>query len=231
MSRSGQLNVSRTKDIRSPNEYILALQGEFAQWSFDEVQAPTGRGQWRELMGLTKNQPLDLEIGTGNGYHFAYRAMTQPTRGLIGIELKYKPLIQSIRRAVRDGAKNMRILRYNAFLIDQLFVENELDDVFIHFPDPWEKLRSHKHRLIQDDFLRRMFVVQRPGACVEFKTDSREYFDWALERFNRGPYIVEAQSFDLHASEYAAQNYMTHFERLFTRQGLPTHFARLRKPL
>lgn len=227
MSRSGQLSISRTKDIKRPNEYILALSGEFSPWTFDEEQAPTCKGQWRKLMNLSEDTPLDVELGTGNGYHFAHQAVKCPDRGLVGFELKYKPLIQSIRRAVRDGAQNARAVRYNASLIDHIFAAGEVNDVFIHFPDPWTKLRNHKHRMIQDEFLKRLFAVQRPGSRVQFKTDSREYFDWAMERFERSPYKITGHSYDLHRSEFAERNFMTHFEKLFTRQGLPTHIAEL----
>jgi tRNA (guanine-N7-)-methyltransferase len=229
MSRSGQLSISRTKDIKRPNEYILALSGEFSQWAFDEEQAPRCKGRWREIFQMTSAQAIDVELGTGNGYHFAHQALKCPDRGLVGFELKYKPLIQSIRRAVRGGAKNARAVRYNASLIDRIFAEGEVDNVFIHFPDPWEKLRNHKHRMIQDEFLRRLHSVQKTGSRVEFKTDSREYFDWAMERFERSPYRIAGFSYDLHQSEFAARNYVTHFEKLFTRQGLPTHFAELVK--
>lgn len=229
MSRSGQLSISKTGDIRVPNEYILALRGTYSNWSFDEEQAPLCRGKWREIFGRASEEPVDVELGTGNGFHFANHAIKFPERSLVGVELKYKPLIQSIRRAVRANCNNARIVRYNAFLLDQIFAPEEIDNVYIHFPDPWEKLRQHKHRMIQDEFLDRLFNVQRPGSFVEFKTDSRDYFDWAVEKFARSRYELRAQTFDLHNSEWASVNFVTHFERLFMRQGLPIHYARLMK--
>src|SRR3954468_15125842 len=99
MSRSAQLRVSSTKTIPKPNEYVLALLGEYSPWSYDEERAPTFRGQWRaNAFGVLENMPVDLEIGTGNGLHFAHHAARYPERCLIGLELRYKPLIQSIRR-------------------------------------------------------------------------------------------------------------------------------------
>jgi tRNA (guanine-N7-)-methyltransferase len=229
MSRSGQLSISRTRDIKRPNEYILALNGEFSEWTFDEERAPECKGKWREILKISADAPVDVELGTGNGYHFAHQAVSHPERGLVGFELKYKPLIQSIRRAVRGGAVHARAVRYNAAMITDIFAQQEVDNIFIHFPDPWEKLRSHKHRMIQDEFLKRLHFVQKPGGRIEFKTDSREYFDWAMERFERSPYKIAGHSYDLHNSEFASRNFMTHFEKLFTRQGLPTHFAELLK--
>lgn len=228
MSRGAQLQVSRTKDIPKPNMYIKALKGEFSSWAFDEERCPQLRGKWRsEVFKASEDVAMDLEIGTGNGFHFGHYAQKHPERNLLGIELKYKPLIQAIRRCVRAGCENARIMRYNAVLIEDLFKDNELNKVFIHFPDPWAKLSQHKHRLIQDEFLKKLFSTQRHGSELEFKTDSRDYFDWAVERFKRSPYQVEAVSYDLHNSEYAEANFVTHFESLFLRKGQPIHYALL----
>jgi tRNA (guanine-N7-)-methyltransferase len=174
---------------------------------------------------------MDLEIGTGNGLHFAHHAITYPGRCLVGLELRYKPLIQTIRRALRAGGKNARAARYNAYLLPELFTPGELNDAFIFFPDPWEKTRGHKHRLIQDEFLLRLFEMQRPGSRLFFKTDSRDYFDWSLARFQRSPYQVEAFSHDLHRSEHADGNFVTQFERIFIQQGLAIGYARMLKPV
>ena len=215
----------------NPNIYVQGLLGEYSPWSYDEERAPTFRGEWRsKAFGVGPDAPVDLEIGTGNGLHFAHHAATHPQRCLIGLELRYKPLIQSIRRVRRTGGENARIARYNAALLPELFVEGEINDVFIFFPDPWEKSRNHKHRLIQDQFLERMFQMQRPGSRLYFKTDSQDYFRWSLTRFERGPYKIEAQTFDLHKSEFAATNFVTQFERIFIRQGLAIGYACLLKP-
>lgn len=230
MSRGAQLKVSRTRSIPSPNIYVQALYAEFADVCFDEESAPQHKGHWRtQVFGRTDSAPLDLEIGTGNGYHFLHRASHHPERLILGLELKYKPLIQSIRRVVRERRTNARAARYNAVLVHELFEREELNDVFIHFPDPWSKGRQHKHRLLQLEFLERLWQAQRPGSHVEIKTDSREYFDWALERIKDSPYRLEAHSYDLHHSPWASKNFVTQFESLFLRQNQPIHYASLCK--
>ncbi len=230
MSKSGQLRVSRTAGIPIPNQYVLALQGEYSAWSYDEVRAPHFKGQWRQLaFEVPASTPLDLEIGTGNGTHFAHHAITNPDRALLGLELRYKPLIQSIRRALNAGMRNARVARYNAYLLPELFTPGELDNVYIFFPDPWEKQRNHKHRLIQDSFLTQLFDMQRPGSRLYFKTDSRDYFDWSMERFARSRYTMLAHSYDLHNSEFAQTNFTTQFENIFIRQGIQIGYACLER--
>jgi tRNA (guanine-N7-)-methyltransferase len=226
MSKSGQLRVSRTKAMPSPNEYVLGLLGEYSQWSYDEERAPKFRGVWRtEAFGVNENVPMDIEIGTGNGLHFAHHAIKYPERCLLGLELRYKPLIQSVRRALRGGRENMRIARYNAALLNDLFIPGEVNDVYIFFPDPWTKKRQQKHRLIQDEFLVELHKRQRPGSKLIFKTDSRDYFDWSLTRFQRSPYKMLGHTYDLHNSEFAETNFVTQFENIFIRQGLQIGYA------
>lgn len=222
--------MARTRTIPQPNAYIMAIYGEYKDWCFDEEQAPLMRGKWRsDAFRAPATSPLDLEIGTGNGLHFAHHAIQNPQRNLLGLELKYKPLIQSIRRARKAGMSNARIARYNAYLLPELFTPGEVDDVFIFFPDPWEKIRQHKHRLIQDEFLRGLHAIQRPGGRLFFKTDSQDYFKWALTRFERSPFEVVDATYDLHQSPFQATNFITQFERIFMRQGLKIGYACMRK--
>ncbi len=226
-----------TKTLPNPTEYVVALTGEYSNWAFDEERAKLNRGSWRQLFqaeakfSVSDETPLDLEIGTGNGYFFAHRAVTCPDRLLVGMELKYKPLIQSIRRARREKCVNARIARYDANCLEDLFSERELNHVFIHHPDPWPRQRDWKHRLIQDEFLELLWPLMRPGSFVNFKTDSEDYYDWALPIFEKSQFKKLRATRDLHRSEWAAENFVTHFESLFLQKGQPIFYCRFEKPV
>ena len=220
--------VSLTRNLRRPTEYVRLMNEDLSQWAFNEERAPLFRGEWRaKAFGISTDRPMDLEIGTGNGYHFAHLAGKNPDRAVIGIEIKFKPLVQSIRRALRTGSQLARIARYDAVRLEDLFAPGELDNVYIHHPDPWPKERHWKHRLIQEDFLELLHQLMRPGTFVDFKTDSLDYYDWSIERFKRSPFQVTRETRDLHRSEWKEENFVTHFETIFLKQGLPIHYARL----
>ena len=224
------MNLNLTRTLPNPNQYVEMMCGEFASWAFDEERAPKLKGLWRsQVFKCADEIPVDLEIGPGNGVHFAHQAKSQPGRCLVGIELKYKPLIQSIRRAIRAGCRNARIMRYDAAFPGDIFADGELNDVYVHFPDPWEKKRSWKHRLIDEEFLETLYRLQRPGSVLDFKTDSNDYFAWSLERFQKSRYRIEGWTRNLHQSEWQERNFITHFESLFLRQGLAINYARLRR--
>lgn len=223
-----QINV--TKDLPRQNAYTLALNGEFSHVAFDELRAPENKGQWKtKVFKVDSSVPMDLEVGTGAGHHFAWYTKKHPERCVVGIELKYKPLIQTIRRALNDGAKNAAVCRFHAFNLDELFEANELNNVFIHFPDPWTSPKKPKNRFVCKQNLDLLWDLQKEGSIIEFKTDSRIYFDWSLEEIAQSKYTVLGQSFDLHNSEFNAENFQTGFEKIFMKQQIPINFIRLQK--
>lgn len=223
--------ISLTKNLKHQNDYTLALNGEFQKYAFDEERSPLNRGKWRsEIFQVQPEMAVDLEIGTGNGKHFQNRAKSHPDRCLVGLELKYKPLIQTIRGALRVGCENARMCRYHAMNIDLVFEPQELNNIFIHFPDPWTSPRKPKNRFVNRRVLSLLHDMQRPGSVIEFKTDSREYFLWALEEIQNSPYKIEFQTLNLHQSELATENFITQFERIFMQQGIEINFVRLRRP-
>lgn len=224
-------NLSPTRTLNPiHNPYVKMLLEDFSDCALDEVRALDFKGKWAEFYSDQKFEAVDLEIGTGNGLHFAHRSLTNPERLILGIEIKFKPLIQTIRRArLNADSTNSVMMRYNAYKIEDLFENGELNNVYIHHPDPWPKKKHWKHRLIQTSYLQKLYQIQKPGSFVDFKTDSKCYFDWASEIFKTGPYQITRYTEDLHNSEYASENFVTHFEKIFLRKGQPIYYARLTK--
>ncbi len=212
------------------NPYVELMYSEFKEWSFDET-ASNFQGNWRtEVFKSEPLAPLDLEIGTGNGTHFAQLTEKFPDRLFIGLELKYKTLVQSIRRSLRAGCTNGRMARYRAEGVKELFADQEINNVYIPFPDPWPKKRHNKNRLIQTQFLLDLYDVMKPESFVEFKTDDWGYFLWAMKFFRESPFTISFYSEDLHNSFRKDKNFVTHFESLFLKKKQPIFYCLLKKP-
>jgi tRNA (guanine-N7-)-methyltransferase len=229
--RRPRINLTRT--LPKPNPYAVALDTDCRDVAFNEERAPLNKGGWRSrIFHVPEDTPLDLEIGTGTGTHFANYAAMHPDRCLVGIELKYKPLIQTIRRALKGGARHVAVCRFHAFNLDQLFDVGEINDVFIHFPDPWTSPNKPKNRIVNRHTLAELFQRQRPGGLIEFKTDSREYFLWALEEIAATPYKIQYQSLNLHSEKslYQQKNFVTDFEKIFVKQGVEINYISLLRP-
>jgi len=212
------------------NPYVEIMYRDYPQWAFAD-NAQLMKGVWREQVFKKESQtPLDLEIGTGNGYHFAHLCKKHPERSFLGMELKYKPLIQTIRRCLREDSANGRLLKCDANDISKLFGEEEIDNVYIHHPDPWPKKRHLKNRLIQPPFLKKLYSAMKPGSQLEFKTDHLGYFQWATEFFKASDFEFLFYTEDLHNSSRKDLNFVTQFESLFIQKNQPIYYSLLAKP-
>lgn len=221
-----------TRDLPNPNAYAVALDNEFKDFAFNEERAPMNKGKWRsEVFKCSDDKALDVEIGTGAGMYFAYQANKNLDRYLVGLELKYKPLIQSIRRAQAAGERNAAICRYHAFDVDLLFGKEEINNMYIHFPDPWVSPRKPKNRVVNRNILSLIYEMQRPHSFLEFKTDSREYFLWALDEIKETKYRIEFQTLNLYkdGGKYFIENFQTEFEKIFARKGIEINYIKLIK--
>lgn len=231
--RRPEINLTRTLPIQT--EYSLALENEYKDIAFSEERAPANKNKWRQqVFKVSEEFPMDVEIGTGAGHHFAHWVQKHPERALVGLELKYKPLIQTIRRAKVAGSKNAAVCRFHAFNLDLLFDVAEVNNVFIHFPDPWTSPYKPKNRVVNRIILDLIYNMQRPGSFLEFKTDSREYFLWALNEIKASRYRIEFQTLNLYGetdsavgARYLQENFATGFEKIFTKQGIEINYIRL----
>jgi len=229
MSRSAQTQLQITKNIPFPNAYIQALYKEYKSWAFDESSAPQFKGQWRQKIFKKTQTPLHLEIGPGNGKHFAQLCLSQPEADFLSIELKYKALIQTIRRVRKQNSQNGRVIRYNARFIDKLFEPEELNNVYIHFPDPWlKKKKQQKHQLIQEDFCKSLYKRQKQNSFLEFKTDSKDYFLQSVALFKKARYQLKSYSLDLYEKQKKSNDLikqLSQFELLFFQKKVAIKYA------
>lgn len=222
--------LNATTSLKRPNRYTTGLEVDYREFAFNEQRAPLNKGLWRsQVFKVGDDVPVDLEIGTGNGFHFGARSVSHPQRCIVGLELKYKPLFQAIRRPFKAGMKNAAMCRFHAFNVAELFNEGEINDVYIHFPDPWTSPKKPKNRVVNRLMLDILHKLQRPGSMIEFKTDSREMFLWALKEIEASKYTIEAETLNLHNSPLKEGNFVTFFENLFVKDGIEINYIRLRK--
>lgn len=105
-----------------------------------------------------------------------------------------------------------------------MFEKGEVDRIYLNFSDPWPKDRHAKRRLPSRQFLARYDQILSPNGTVEFKTDNRGLFDFALEEVEPAGWKLELCTFDLHADEELMKdNVMTEYEEKFSSKGNPIH--------
>ena len=184
------------------------------------VQEPARlRGKWRDEFG--SNAPIHIEIGMGKGRFLLTLAQQNPEINYIGIEKYSSVLLRALSRQEELQLPNLRLLRYDAETVDEIFAEGEISRIYLNFSDPWPKDRHAKRRLTSDRFLARYARILAPGGHVEFKTDNVDLFDFSLEEAARCNWSLSHVTRDLHASADAEGNVMTEYEERFSAMGNP----------
>ena len=116
----------------------------------------------------------------------------------------------------------MRYLRWEAELLADVFAPGEVDRIYLNFSDPWPKKSQAQRRLPSRQFLRLYNQLLAPGGTIEFKTDNRALFDFAVDEVPEGGFQIDALTYDLHNDPVMNEgNVMTEYERKFSAMGNP----------
>ncbi|MBR1693592.1 MAG: tRNA (guanosine(46)-N7)-methyltransferase TrmB [Lachnospiraceae bacterium] len=176
---------------------------------------------------FAKSQPLCVEIGMGKGKFIIEQARRNPDKNYIGIEMYSSVLLRAVQKLaameqVGESLPNLRLILFDAKRITEIFDTDEISLIYLNFSDPWPKDRHAKRRLPSKEFLRRYDQILRQDGRIEFKTDNRGLFDFALEQLNESPFQALCVTYDLHADEKMNQgNIMTEYEEKFSSMGNP----------
>nr|WP_308627119.1 tRNA (guanosine(46)-N7)-methyltransferase TrmB [uncultured Eisenbergiella sp.] len=178
------------------------------------------KGKWTEIFGNEK--PIHIEIGMGKGRFLMGMAAQHPEINYIGIEKYSSVLLRAIQKMEEDELPNVRFLRMDAEDLCNVFDKEEISRIYLNFSDPWPKDRHAKRRLPSRQFLARYDEILKKDGTLEFKTDNRILFDFALEELEPAGWKADVVTFDLHGDEALMQgNVMTEYEERFSSIGNP----------
>lgn len=117
------------------------------------------------------------EIGSGHGHFLTAYATAHPNQVCVGVDLVSERVERARKKRDRARLANLHFLRSEARLFfDVLPAGARLAAIYILFPDPWPKLRHHKHRIMQPDFLAILAARATPDCRLYFRTDFGPYF-------------------------------------------------------
>ncbi len=182
------------------------------------------------LLKLVERSPkLIVELGSGSGRHLIDLAVRNPEANCIGIELRYKRAVRTIEKAEHQGVERVFVLRTDGKQLVTLFPKHSIDTLHVNFPDPWEKRKRWKHRLLSTWLLEAARELLKSGGILSVKTDHLDYFLAFRADVDAAPWMeVVEESRDLHNERPTEGAVYTEFESLFRSQGLPICHAKLR---
>ena len=180
------------------------------------------KGEWNKI--FNNDHPLYIEIGMGKGRFIVDNALKYPDINFVGIEKYSSVLLRALQKLEKmdEVPSNLRFLCIDAKEITEYFNKGEVDRIYLNFSDPWPKDRHAKRRLPSRQFLSLYDVILKKEGTLEFKTDNRGLFDFAVEELEPAGWKAEAVTYDLHNDEVMNKdNIMTEYEEKFSSQGNP----------
>ena len=177
-------------------------------------------GKWQELFG--NQHPIYIEIGMGKGKFLHTMAKDHPGINYIGIEKYSTVLLRAVQKMEQEELPNLKLLRMDAEEIAEVFGQGEVARIYLNFSDPWPKDRHAKRRLPSREFLARYDRILAKDGWIEFKTDNRALFDFAVEELEPAGWKARSVTYDLHADPVMMEgNVMTEYEEKFSAIGNP----------
>ena len=211
---------------RKTAKYNLALELD------NVIQEPKNlfgflQGKWKSDLFENENR-LVLELGCGRGEYTNGLGKLFPEMNFVGIDVKGDRLAQGGRAARELELSNTAFLRIHMQEIEAHFAENEVDEIWITFPDPRLRDRDEKRRLTFHTFLNRYKRILKPGGTLHLKTDSLPFFEFSEESLAANGWETIVKTNDLYNSEWNEDHYgiITRFEQMFHEKGFSINYLR-----
>jgi tRNA (guanine-N7-)-methyltransferase len=208
--------------------------------TFDNVYQPTRdalvsnrfilKGNWNRSI-FKNNNPLVLELGCGKGEYSVALAKKYPNKNFIGIDIKGARFWRGAKTAVEENISNVAFLRTQIELIDYAFGANEVDEIWITFPDPQIKYKRTKHRMTNAEFLKRYKTILKEDGVVNLKTDSEFMHGYTLGLLHGAGHDVLYANHNVYKQEGSPEevtSIQTFYESQYLEQNKPITYIRFK---
>jgi tRNA (guanine-N7-)-methyltransferase len=188
------------------------------------------KGKWRADYFKNDN-PITLELACGRGEYTIGLAKRFADRNFIGVDIKGDRIWKGSTIAHDDGLSNVAFLRTIILVIENFFEENEVDEIWLTFPDPRPRKRDIKRRLSGYRYINIYKKLLREDGYFRFKTDNTDLFNFTLEELNQRSDIKDFKfTHDLYDSDLREECFdiKTKYEEMFERQGETIKYLRFR---
>ena len=183
------------------------------------------KGNWREKV-FRNNNPIVLELGCGKGEYTVGMAKAFPDKNFIGVDIKGARFWFGAKEAIENNLNNAAFLRTQIELIDCFFAENEVDEIWITFPDPQPQKTRERKRLTSPGFLKKYKNILLDDGKIHLKTDSYDLYAYTLEVIKEFGAELVYETSDLYnatipeiVNEPSLKTIQTHYENLFASKG------------
>ena len=189
------------------------------------------KGRWKEEV-FGNAFPLVLELGCGKGEYTVGLARQNPEMNFMGLDIKGARMWTGARLAKDEGLKNVAFLRTRIDFISSFFDRDEVEEIWITFPDPQEKRRRLKKRLPGALFLNKYRLFLKDGGLLHLKTDNRELYLDTLElvQYNKLPVLRYSDDIYQEGWDDEIVSIQTYYEKRFLSEGSKINYLCFKLP-
>jgi tRNA (guanine-N7-)-methyltransferase len=189
------------------------------------------KGKWHKEY-FKNNNPIVLELGCGKGEYTVGLAERYPEKNFIGVDIKGNRIHTGAKTAVDNKMNNVAFVRTRIDFIEACFGANEIDEIWITFPDPQPQKTRERKRLTNMMFINRYKKIMKEGGCINLKTDNEPFYDYSKEVAMENKFEILDSTNDLYADvslrDEALTTIKTHYEKLFSAKGFKICYLKFR---
>lgn len=187
-------------------------------------------GNWNKV--FKNDNPITLELACGKGEYTVGLARLHPDRNFLGVDVKGNRIYIGAKKSIEEGLTNAAFLRTQIDRIDTYFRKDEVDEIWLTFPDPQLRTSKARKRLTHPKFLRLYQKFLRNNGIIHLKTDSPVLFAFTkqvIELFDL-PLLHEYDN--LYAADQLSEELQikTHYEGLDIAQSNRIHYLQFSLP-
>ena len=187
------------------------------------------KGKWAEH--FANDNPIVLELGCGKGEYTVGLAKHNLNKNFIGIDIKGARFWRGAKTALEENLVNVAFLRTQIELVDSMFTENEVSEIWITFPDPQIKYNRTKHRMTNQDFLNKYKKILKPKGLIHLKTDSEFMHGYTLGLLHGLDVQVMYANHDVYKNEGSPEEVLkiqTFYENQYLQEGKPITYIQFK---
>lgn len=191
------------------------------------------KGNWRDLIFGNPN-PITLELACGKGEYTASMAEMYPGHNFIGIDIKGARMWKGAKTVNEKKLKNAAFLRTRIEFLSLYFAEDEVDEIWITFPDPHPSRKNSNKRLTCPWFLNMYRKILKNNGLIHLKTDNEELFNYTKNIVLKNGLEIIRENEDLYSDITAVKMddplyaIRTYYEEIFIKQGLQIRYISFR---
>jgi tRNA (guanine-N7-)-methyltransferase len=189
------------------------------------------KGKWRDF--FSNQNDLVLELGCGGGEYTTGMAAVYPHRNFVGVDIKGARIFKGSTVAIEKNLLNAAFLRIRMFQLHDFFEKEEVDEIWMTFPDPRMKEQHEKRRLTNLAHLKQYRAIMKPGAVFRLKTDCFPLYEYTLEVLKSPELKITdlIHTSDLYNDPVLLEEHhgiQTFYERIFLKEGSKINYLRFR---